>query len=128
MTRRRLANEAEVEACLSRYGFETCLPETLSLREQVELFGEAKVVVSTHGAAFLNALFSPKGLVLVDIVEPSTIPWSFVYWAMCEELGHTYWYFTGDPVPRAGQFDTFVPIPKLAATLEDLQLSPIHSQ
>jgi capsular polysaccharide biosynthesis protein len=125
MARRKVANEAEVEACLSRYGFETCMPETLSLREQVELFSQASVVVSTHGAAFLNALFSPKGLVLVDIIEARSIPWSFVYWAMCEELGHTYWYFTGDSVSRAGQFDTFVPIPKLAATLERLQLSPI---
>jgi Glycosyltransferase 61 len=125
MPLRRLANEAEVEACLSRYGFETCLPETLSLKEQVELFAEAKVLVSTHGAAFTNALFSPEGLVLVDILEPSRIPWSFVYWAMCEELGHTYWYFTGDSVSRGGQFDTFVPIPKLAATLEHLQLSSL---
>jgi capsular polysaccharide biosynthesis protein len=125
MPRRRLANEADVEACLSQFGFETCLPETLSLKEQVQLFAEAKVVVSTHGAAFTNALFSPEGLVLVDMVEPSQTPWSFVYWAMSEELGHTYWYFTGDSVSRAGQLDTFVPIPKLAATLERLRLSPI---
>ena len=123
MPNRRLVNEAEVQAFLGPSGFETCAPETLTLRDQVELFSQAEVVVSTHGAAFTNILFSPSGLTVVDMVQPSMLKWAYVFWAMSEELGHRYWYFNAQGLPHAGhQDDTYVPIEKLAATFEQLQI------
>ncbi len=125
MPTRRLVNEDDVEDYLRRYGFETCVPETLSLREQVELFSQAEIVVSTHGSAFTNMLFSPRGLIVIDMIQPSMRSLAYVFWAMAEELGHQYWYFDADSVPRIGhQDDTSVPLEKLAATLERLGLKP----
>jgi capsular polysaccharide biosynthesis protein len=122
---RRLLNEEAVERYLHELGFETCIPELLPLREQVALFAEAEVVVSTHGSAFANMLFSPPGLIVVDMIEPSMLSWAYVFWAMAEELHHDYWYFLAESVPRRGnQNDTLVSLDKLAATFDRMQLSP----
>jgi Glycosyltransferase 61 len=122
-SKRRLVNESEVESYLHQHGFETCLPETLTLGEQVKLFSQAEVVVSTHGSAFTNILFAPPGLTVVDMIQPSMIRWGSVFWAMAEELGHRYWYLAADSVPRPGhQDDTYVPVDRLAATLSEIGL------
>lgn len=54
----RTINEHEVEAFLADRGFETVAPGTLSFREQVELFGQADIIVGT-GAGLFNMTFSP---------------------------------------------------------------------
>jgi len=124
---RRVVNETALEEFLSGYGFETCVPEHLSFRQQVELFAEADVIVSTHGSAFTNMLFAPRGVKVVDMIEPGMIPWGYVFWAMAEELGHEYWYFVADAVSRPGhQNDTLVPIDKLASTFDSMGLGPSH--
>ena len=118
--RRNLLNEQEVETYLHGLGFETYAVEALPLRAQVELFAEASVIVSTMGASFVNALFSPPGTVIVDMIPPEMLNLGYVYWEMCEELGHEYWYFTADSVPRPDRPNdryTIVPIDKLAATM-----------
>ena len=123
---RRLANEDAVVALLQNYGFETCTPETLSFRDQVALFAEAEIVVSTHGSALANILFAPPGLVLVDMVDTTMKSWGYVFWTMCEALGHHYWYFSTDSVERAGsQPDALVQVEKLEATLESIGVSRV---
>lgn len=122
---RRLANEAEVEALLHGDGFETCRPEQLSLREQVALFAETEIVISGHGSAFTNMLFAPPGLVVVDMVEASMADLAYVFWTMCEALGHEYWFFSIDSVARPGQPpDGRVPLEKLRATLDGIGRPP----
>lgn len=123
MSQRRMANERAVSAYLQKHGFETCMPETLSLRDQVELFSQADVIVAAHGSALANMLFARPGLVVVDMIQPSMLTWAYVFWAMSEELGHRYWYFLAESVPRRGhQDDTYVPLDKLAATFDRIQL------
>lgn len=122
MTNRRLVNEAAVARFLQQYGFETCRPETLSFRSQVELFAQAEVVVSTHGSAFANILFAPSGLVVVDMIQPRMLDWAYVFWAMSEELGHSYWYFLAEEQRHGKRTDTYVPMEKLAATFDRMQL------
>jgi capsular polysaccharide biosynthesis protein len=123
--RRRLVNEEAVEACLRGYGFETCIAESLSLREQVATFAQADAVVSTHGAGFTNMLFSPPGLRVLDMLEPAKSHQAYVFWAMAEELGHEYWYFFAESVARpTSQNDALVPLPKLTASLDRMFGSP----
>lgn len=120
---RTLANEQAVEEYLQRFGFETCVPETLSLRDQVKLSAEAETVVSTHGSGLTNILFAPQGLIVVDMIPPSMMHLAYVFWAMSEELSHRYWYFQIEDVLRADhRADTYVPMDKLAATIDRLQL------
>lgn len=59
--RRRLANEPAVFAALEPLGFELVRPETLSVREQINLFAQASHIVGLSGAAFANMVFAPPG-------------------------------------------------------------------
>ena len=123
--RRRLANQAEVEPILDRFGFETVAAERLTFRQQVELFSGAEAVVAIHGAGFTNMLFSPPGLVVLDMIEPSRLTHAFVFWTMAEELGHDYWYVVTGTAPRPGrQSDAVITPESLQATLEQLPLGP----
>jgi capsular polysaccharide biosynthesis protein len=117
---RRVINEPLVEEYLEQFGFETCMPEALTFREQVELFSQAQVVVSIHGAGLTNILFAPAGLIVVDMIPPSKMENAYLFWTMSVELRHRYWYFAAEDV--AGGRDAYVPIEKLAKTIELIQL------
>jgi capsular polysaccharide biosynthesis protein len=122
--RRRIVNEAEVAAYLQQHGFEFHELEDLSFREKVALFSEAQIVVGSHGAGFTNILFAPTGLSLIALVEPRFV--RFAYWAMCEALGHHFWYCLGETIdnPASSQADISIPVSKLAQTLtEALELT-----
>ena len=119
-------NEQEVEAHLHGLGFQTYTIEALPLKAQVELFAEASIVVSTNGASLTNVLFSPHGTVIVDMIPPEKMNLGYIYWEMCEELKHKYWYFAADSVPRTNRPDdryTVVPIDKLVATMACLGIN-----
>lgn len=68
--KRRLVNEAELEAGLVARGFQVVEPQRLAVREQVELFRSAEAVVAPTGAALANTLFLPPGAALFEI-QPS---------------------------------------------------------
>ena len=55
---RRLINEEAVAGHLRERGFEVVALEKRPLREQVQLFAEASLVVTQHGAGLVNLLFS----------------------------------------------------------------------
>ena len=99
---RRIANEAEVEALLRDLGFEIHQLEQYSLRDQVALFAEAEGVVSAHGAGLTNMIFSPPGLAVLDIFEPTRF--NKCFWSMSTALGHRYWYLIGDTVPSGTNY------------------------
>lgn len=64
----RLSNETQVAALFQSYGFKVIYPEELSLKEQVELFARASIVVGTTGAALTNIIYCPPGTTLVSII------------------------------------------------------------
>jgi hypothetical protein len=116
---RRVVNEDEVMTYLADHGFELHTLEDYSLREQIALFAEAKVVMGPHGAGHTNMIFSPKGLVIVDILTSEVNP---CFHNMSLTIGHQYWYMFGDDVPRPSRDvaarskfeDIYVPLDKLA--------------
>lgn len=115
---RRIANEAEVEAVLREFGFETHQLEDYSLRDQVALFADAEIVVSPHGAALTNMMFSPPGLAVVDIFEETLF--NKCFWNMSHALGHQYWYLVGETVPSGTSYagDISVPLRSLGEVVE----------
>ncbi|MBB1298295.1 DUF563 domain-containing protein [Pseudoalteromonas sp. SR41-7] len=68
--KRRLANEDKVEAIFSKFGFEIIYPETLSLKEQVNLLHNSKIVVGPSGSALHNAAFMQEGSLLISLTTP----------------------------------------------------------
>lgn len=71
--RRRLVNEAELEARLQREGFVSIQPERFSVAEQARLFSSAKCVVASHGAGLVNMVFAPANALLVELFHPDHI-------------------------------------------------------
>lgn len=58
--RRRLLNEKEVEKVLSSHGFSIIHPQELSIRNQVNLFRNARIIVGPSGSAMYNCVFQKK--------------------------------------------------------------------
>lgn len=75
--RRRLVNQAELEARLQREGFVSIQPERFSVVEQARLFSSAKCVVAAHGSGLVNMVFAPAGAQLVELFHPDYIPRAF---------------------------------------------------
>ncbi|MBP5253972.1 MAG: glycosyltransferase family 61 protein [Lachnospiraceae bacterium] len=64
---------------LARYGFQTVIPEELTVSEQIRFFEQAKIVLSPHGANSTNSLYMHPGSVLIE-----TFPSSYIN-PMCAE-------------------------------------------
>lgn len=113
----RTTNSSEVEEFLSNCGFETVEPRKLTLREQVEIFSQAAVIIGT-GTGLSNMVFAPSGATIVQFQEPSQVVHAL--WTMSEALGHHYYYLFGETVPNPSneRADIFVPIEKLRMCLE----------
>jgi hypothetical protein len=56
--RRRVYNEEEVSFWLEKLGFEIVIPDVLSIKDTVELFSQAEMIVSSFGAQTANMVFT----------------------------------------------------------------------
>jgi len=72
-TKRSLENETELENKLKEQGFEIIYAEDLNFDEQIKLFSETEVLVSSHGAGLANILFMQKGTRLISIFREDLI-------------------------------------------------------
>ena len=70
---RRVRNEAEVEALLAGYGFESYALTELSFREKVTLFSGARAVVGPVGAGLVNILFCDAGTPLIELLPRNLV-------------------------------------------------------
>lgn len=86
---RTLKNEKELAAFLKRHGFLIVECDDLTLREQMQLFKNAAVVMGIHGAAFTNIIFR-RGLPL-HVIElfPADFMNPCYYW-MSQQYGFNY--------------------------------------
>lgn len=80
------ANEDEVEAILAKFGFETVCPGELPLVDQAQLFAESEFVVGSHGAAFANLAFAPRGATFVEFFEEGHFNPAFLHLAAVRGL------------------------------------------
>lgn len=68
---RRLTNEAAVQDLLARCGFVSVVPGALTIREQIQMFQGARVVVGPHGAGMTNIGFCRPGTRVLELVQAS---------------------------------------------------------
>lgn len=66
---RRLINEDEIIAYLSAKGFEIVTLENLTIKEQIQLFANAKNVIGTQGAGMANMIYSTNARMLITIIH-----------------------------------------------------------
>jgi hypothetical protein len=86
---RRIANHDQVEDVLRRHGFDTVLPEELSVAEQVRCFAGAEAVIGIHGAGMGNVVFSPPGTTVVELAPEGHPGWR-VFWNLAAVRDHRY--------------------------------------
>lgn len=90
-SKRKAHNELEVELLLRKRGFDIIHAEQLSVKQQIDLMAETKLLVCLHGAALTNMLFLPsdaKVLELRNIGDSVTQ----CYFNLASALGLDYFY------------------------------------
>ncbi|MCC7338083.1 MAG: glycosyltransferase family 61 protein [Pirellulaceae bacterium] len=85
---RRIANETQIEEVLTPLGFEFHCLEQYTLAKQIQLFGEAEMIVGGHGAGLTNMLYAQAGTRVIELAPSNYI--RKCYAMLSEELGHPY--------------------------------------
>jgi len=119
---RRIANEKEISEALRRHDFEILEAQTLSFREQADLFAGASVVVAPHGAALANTVFCQPGTRVVEIsTRAGYRDW---YWRLAAVAGLSYEVLEAQPARSSSgpneNADMIVSRERLACLLESL--------
>ena len=104
---RKMLNEVELEMQLMDRGFEIVFLEKLSIASQIQLFKNAKVIVSPHGAGLTNLVFCEKGTVVIEIFTSRHLESSMYNNAAIKGLIYNYIVF--DSVNKRGDYIVNVP-------------------
>lgn len=115
---RRVLNEDQVEACLAPFGFRSVVLEDMTLRDQVDLFRKAEIVVAPAGAGLGTTLFS--GPIKVVVLYPNQRPTSF-FVTQINRLGQQHHWLLGDAASE--DVDFLVDIEELRRVL-GAQIAP----
>src|SRR5690606_5925792 len=78
---RRVVNESELRPIMDRHGVEFVEDVPRTVREQIDLFRHASLIIGPHGAAFTNIIWSPPGTRLFELFGQSYHPPHFQYLA-----------------------------------------------
>jgi capsular polysaccharide biosynthesis protein len=116
--RRKVENEAEVQAVMASFGIEIHYFEEYPFKEQVKIMNESKVLIGLHGAGLTNMLFMPAGGSVLELRNRED-DHNNCFYSLASELDHRYYYMLN----QGDREDTHtvevkVDIEELRATLE----------
>ncbi|NMM51317.1 glycosyltransferase family 61 protein [Paenibacillus aquistagni] len=117
---RKVVNEEAVYQLLARQGFVRYDLESLSVAEQIQLFSQAKVIVSIHGAALANLAFAAPQTKVIEWFHPEYV--MPTYWMISNHNQLDYYYLLGEKRRRegshhAGEDNIEIPLSLLRKTL-----------
>ena len=91
---RGITNQAEVDAIVGEFGFETVYPANLPIPDQVRLFARASHVIGGLGAGLVNIMYAPD-LAKVMMIDPGIA--DFYFWDLASLLGQKFtWVFANE--------------------------------
>lgn len=101
-TRRVLQDEA-LSAALEQRGFVRFDPGQFSVRDQIDHFAAAEVVVAPHGAGLTNLIFAPEGVRVLEMFSPRYLNPTF--WGVVDNIPDSHYrYVVGrGSAPRPGR-------------------------
>jgi capsular polysaccharide biosynthesis protein len=108
-SRRKFINEEDLISLMKKYDFEIVELESATLKDQVNLFSEAKLVVSMHGAALTNMLFMTPKTTVIEMYRKKSTPFelkSKVYKNLAPVLGINHFEIACLPVNKQDDFFT----------------------
>jgi len=91
---RRIINEDVISKKLSLFGFETLTLSQLNVKEQIEAFHSAEIVIMPHGAGGTHMLYAPKDAKLLEIQSPTQI--NTAIFSITQTIGQKYGFILGD--------------------------------
>lgn len=96
---RRLVQEELIWPELQKRGFVRVDPGSLSVREQIDTFAAAEVIVGLHGAAMTNVVFAQPGVRILEVFPSNYVKPCF--WAIAENIpdAHYEYLVAGRPAP-----------------------------
>lgn len=97
---RRVTNEPDLLAMLSRYGFESIEPGSIPFSRQAELFQSADIVVAPHGAALANLMFCRPGARILEFFPADYIDDCYLRISKAMELDYHYLFGGTSSFPR----------------------------
>jgi capsular polysaccharide biosynthesis protein len=89
-TRRRVGNMDELQRVFDRWDIEVVVLSELSVREQIELFSEAELVIGVHGAGLANLVYTYDA----HVIELFGTRRLNTYARLCEIVGVAYEHLT----------------------------------
>lgn len=118
-TRRRVQNESDICEHLTKRGITPIDLGRRSLVEQMQVIGDADVIVAPHGSALANLVFARAGTRLLEIFANRGNQKCF--WMLARHRRLSYHYFVADAVPKGenpNEFDMVIPKNKLDRALD----------
>ena len=121
---RRLINESEIIADLSKFGFETIYLEEMTANEQIELFQHTSWIVAPNGSALLNIIFANIDIKLLVLLQPDVHDWG-TFQGPIDSLGYKSICVCGDYASDNNQkhTDYHVPLDKIHKALTYLGMN-----
>ncbi|HWZ16317.1 MAG TPA: glycosyltransferase family 61 protein [Mucilaginibacter sp.] len=116
---RKILNEDVITNRLADEGFEIVDPGVLSVNEQIEMAQQAKIIISAHGAALSNLLFTQEKIAVIEIFSPDYFRTDCFY-TLSSIRNLNYWYLVGDKPAGAAWGDIVVPEDLLFKTIQQL--------
>lgn len=81
---RRIVQEEALMALLEERGFVRIEPGGMSVRDQIDHYAAAEVVVAPHGAALTNLVFARPGVKILEIFPASYV--NSCFWAISDSI------------------------------------------
>jgi capsular polysaccharide biosynthesis protein len=114
---RRVVREQELLQRLTKRGFVTLDPGTVSVQEQIDHFAAARVIVAPHGAALTNLNFCKPGVRLLELFAPGYL--NPGYWSIVSNIEDSKYRYLVAPTPKPPR-----PGAKLLGVMHDIDLDP----
>ncbi|AMW28495.1 MULTISPECIES: glycosyltransferase family 61 protein [Arthrospira] len=92
--KRNILNEEELFEILRKFGFQKYFLEEMTIREQMDLFYDAEIVVGAHGAGLTNIIYSDK-INVIEIFGTKFI-WAPNFYFLAKSMNHNYYYLCSD--------------------------------
>lgn len=89
--KRKVHNELEVELLLRKKNFDIIYAEHLSVKQQIDLMGETKLLVCLHSATLTNMLFLPSDAKVLELRNIGNAV-TQCYFNLASALGLDYFY------------------------------------
>lgn len=100
---RRVVGETDLWPRLEQRGFVRIDPGTMPVRDQIDHFAAADVIVGPHGAALSNLVFVKPGARVLELFAPTYVKRTF--WTICTGIPDVHYQYLvgGEPGDRSAR-------------------------